>query len=292
MRGLIRALVCFGSLAALSSPAVAAPAQAAPADRQTGESARCRMVAVRPVATETAVRAVVSRAGCRERTFVDIQIRVAGPGPDKIIRKATRAIGNGRVAVTTRCTNRPRTYYVVALDREGEFSRSGAVRLSCATPGAPTPSPTATPTTGPTAKPTPTPTNDGGSDVGTAVEREVVRLTNEARRREGCKPLIHDAKLRAAAFGHSSDMARNNYFSHDSRDGKDPGDRIRAAGFSPLRAWGENIAAGQRTAAQAVQAWLDSPGHQANILNCRFTHIGVGVAQGSRTYWTQNFASH
>lgn len=138
---------------------------------------------------------------------------------------------------------------------------------------------------------TPTPPT-GGSAVGTAAEEEVVRLTNEARRRNGCGPLVHDPQLRAAALGHSQDMAARNYFSHTSPEGRDPGDRIRAAGFSPISTWGENIALGHPTAAAVVQAWLDSPGHRANILNCRFTHIGVGQAPSARGfYWTQNFAA-
>ncbi|WP_211266906.1 CAP domain-containing protein [Nonomuraea candida] len=125
--------------------------------------------------------------------------------------------------------------------------------------------------------------------VGTTAENEVVRLTNAERAKAGCKPLKHDAKLRAAAYGHSKDMATKGYFDHDSPSGEGPGDRIRGSGFSPISTWGENIAAGQRTAAEVVNGWMDSPGHRANILQCSYTHIGVGL---SSYHWTQNFASH
>ncbi|MFD0470588.1 CAP domain-containing protein [Nonomuraea thailandensis] len=102
-------------------------------------------------------------------------------------------------------------------------------------------------------------------------------------------PLVHDAKLHLAAERHSADMARNGYFSHTSRDGRTFGRRIQATGFA-FRSAGENIAKGQPTAAAVVKAWLDSPGHRANMLNCAFTHIGVGHNAKGPT-WTQDFAS-
>nr|WP_229802989.1 CAP domain-containing protein [Planobispora rosea] len=96
----------------------------------------------------------------------------------------------------------------------------------------------------------------------------------------------------AAAMGHSTDMAENGYFSHTSRDGRTPGDRIREAGFSPLRAWAENIAKGQRSAESVHSAWMKSRGHRANILNCKLTHIAVAYAKNAAgvPHWTQVFA--
>ncbi|GAA3306509.1 CAP domain-containing protein [Nonomuraea dietziae] len=94
------------------------------------------------------------------------------------------------------------------------------------------------------------------------MEEEVVKLTNEARATSGCKPLTHDPKLHAAAEGHSADMAAKGYFDHTSPDGRNPGDRIKASGFSPISAWGENIAKGQRTAADVVRGWHEQPGAQ------------------------------
>jgi uncharacterized protein YkwD len=81
-------------------------------------------------------------------------------------------------------------------------------------------------------------------------------------------------------------MAENDYFEHDGRDGSSFAERIEAQGYpSP---GGENIAQGQPNAQAVVAAWLKSPGHRANIENCSFTAIGVGLAGGER-YWTQDF---
>lgn len=148
--------------------------------------------------------------------------------------------------------------------------------------------PTTPPSTGPTAPPTTTrptlPAPGGGlSPAGTA---GVVTLTNAERAKAGCKALRRDDRLDTAALGHSLDMATRVYFSHDSQDGRSFSDRILAAGYrSP---GGENIARGQTTAAEVVQAWMDSPGHKRNILDCTFTTIGVGYAQNG-DYWTQDF---
>ena len=87
-------------------------------------------------------------------------------------------------------------------------------------------------------------------------------------------------------------MAANDYFSHDSQDGRSPFDRIKAAGYS-FGAAAENIAAGGTTAAGAMDQWMNSPGHKANILNCTYVDLGVGFAKGVNAdyagYWTQDF---
>lgn len=135
------------------------------------------------------------------------------------------------------------------------------------------------PTTTPTPAPPP-PAADG------SVAQQVAAATNAERRAAGCPALETDARLAAAAQGHAADMAENGYFSHEGQDGRDFADRISAQGHpSP---GGENIAQGQPDAAAVVQAWMDSPGHRANILNCSFTGIGVGHA-GQDDYWVQNF---
>lgn len=114
----------------------------------------------------------------------------------------------------------------------------------------------------------------------------VVSATNAERRAAGCDDLSVDLRLVAAAQGHADDMSANGYFSHTSRDGREFDDRIGDEGHpSP---GGENIAAGQETAEAVVQAWMDSPGHRRNILDCSFSSIGVGHA-ASGDYWVQNF---
>jgi uncharacterized protein YkwD len=141
--------------------------------------------------------------------------------------------------------------------------------------------------------PTATATRPSSGTVGTAEENEVVRLVNVERAKGGCKPLKHDAQLRAAAFGHSDDMAKQGYFDHKSKDGRSFMDRIRAAGFEGGGGWAENIAAGQSSAADVVGSWMNSEGHRNNIMNCAYTLIGVGVAKNSKgtKYWTQVFAA-
>jgi uncharacterized protein YkwD len=114
----------------------------------------------------------------------------------------------------------------------------------------------------------------------------VVELVNTARAGAGCAALRVDARLTVAAQGHSDDMAARGFFSHDTPEGRTFGDRVKAAGYpSP---GGENIAKGQRSAQSVMDAWMASGGHRANILNCSFTAIGVGLNTGAWT-WTQDF---
>ncbi|WP_171166646.1 CAP domain-containing protein [Streptomyces sp. I05A-00742] len=119
---------------------------------------------------------------------------------------------------------------------------------------------------------------------------EVLALTNARRAAAGLRPLSDDARLAAAAQAHSGDMAARGYHSHTSPDGRQPWDRAVAAG-STHRSTGENIACGQRSPAEVVEGWMNSPGHRANILTPGFTHLGVGFAGGgpAGTYWTQLF---
>jgi uncharacterized protein YkwD/stress response protein SCP2 len=120
----------------------------------------------------------------------------------------------------------------------------------------------------------------------------VVELTNAERARAGLRPLAVDPLLAAAAQAHSTDMVARAFYSHTSPDGSQPWDRATAAG-ARRRTIGENIACGQRTPAEVVEGWMNSPGHRANILKPDFTHIGIGFAGGGQkgTYWTQLFGA-
>ncbi len=133
-------------------------------------------------------------------------------------------------------------------------------------------------------------------------EQSVLTLVNSARASGGTcgskgsfapsAPLTMQPALRCAARLHSMDMALNGYFSHTSQDGTSPFVRMQQAGYS--YGWaGENIAAGTTTPAAVMQGWLASPGHCANILNPKFSQIGVGYASGGPYghYWTQSLAS-
>lgn len=118
-------------------------------------------------------------------------------------------------------------------------------------------------------------------------EREVVELTNNERTKNGLAPFQIDEELSKVAREKSRDMSAKNYFDHNSPTYGSPFDMMKSYGIS-YRAAGENIAKGQRTPQEVVNAWMNSPGHRANILNSSFTHIGVGfVEQGN--HWTQMF---
>lgn len=124
----------------------------------------------------------------------------------------------------------------------------------------------------------------------TRTATEVVTLTNAERAAAGLPPLTGDPRLTAAAQAHSSDMVARGFYSHTSPDGSEPWDRAAIAGCTH-RGIGENIACGQRSPAEVVRGWMNSPGHRANILKPDFTHIGIGFAGGGQagTYWTQLF---
>jgi uncharacterized protein YkwD len=119
----------------------------------------------------------------------------------------------------------------------------------------------------------------------------VLRLVNVERAREGCPAVSADSRLAAAAQAHSADMAANDYFSHTGRNGSTLGSRVTAAGYR-WSSVGENIAKGQPTPAAVMDAWMNSSGHRANILNCGFRNLGVGLAYDGRSpVWTQDFAT-
>ncbi|MFG1945071.1 CAP domain-containing protein [Nonomuraea sp. NPDC048826] len=263
MRRRLQALACLGGLAAMSVPASGTAA----AQTQQDTRAACRVVVLKPVLDAAGmIRGIAGRTGCDDRARLRVRIKQAVTGTDRTLKSGSRVLENGRITAKLRCSATPRRYYVTALDYTGGTAASRSVVLSCKDPAR---------------------TGSGAS----AAESEVVRLTNRARAGNGCRPLVHDAKLRKAAERHSADMAARGYFDHTGRNGSSAGDRIQAAGFAPIRSWGENIAMGQRTAAQVVQGWLDSPGHRQNIMNCSFTHIGVGH-HPKGPHWTQVFASH
>ncbi len=121
----------------------------------------------------------------------------------------------------------------------------------------------------------------------TSYEQEVIRLVNAERAKQGLKPLTYDWELGRVAHYKSQDMRDNKYFAHNSPTYGTPFQMMKSFGIS-YRSAGENIARGQKTPQAVVNAWMNSSGHRANILNSSFTHIGVGyVADGN--YWTQMF---
>jgi uncharacterized protein YkwD len=135
-----------------------------------------------------------------------------------------------------------------------------------------------------------------------AAGQRVLDLVNQARatpRRCGNKafaaarPVRWNDALALSSRLHSEDMAHNNYFSHQGRDGSSPAQRVERAGYR-YRATGENIAAGQMEPEEAMAGWIKSPGHCANLMNPLYTEMGAAFAvdRGSEmgVYWTQEFA--
>lgn len=120
-----------------------------------------------------------------------------------------------------------------------------------------------------------------------AFENEVIRLVNDQRSKNGLKPLTANWELSRVARYKSQDMVDNRYFSHTSPTYGTPFQMIRVFGLT-YRTAGENIAYGQRTPQTVVNAWMNSSGHRANILNASYTQIGVGYVSNGH-YWTQMF---
>ncbi|MFI8350569.1 CAP domain-containing protein [Streptomyces sp. NPDC085596] len=121
-----------------------------------------------------------------------------------------------------------------------------------------------------------------------AAEAEVLKLVNVERAKVGCTPVAANSALTELAEAFSGDMAARGFFDHTDPDGATPWDRAAKAAVTGLG--GENIARGQSDAAAVMEAWMNSPGHRANILNCDFKTLGVGVhlAPGG-PWWTQDF---
>ncbi|MFD6192741.1 CAP domain-containing protein [Streptomyces sp. NPDC060275] len=193
--------------------------------------------------------------------------------------------------------------------KEGKEDTSSPSRSSAAPstsppaskPAAPagTPSRTEEQKTPPSAKPRPTPSHPAAKDPAkpsapAAVSQEavaqaqVLKLVNDERAKVGCSPVAANSALRELAEDFSQAMATQGFFDHTDPSGATPWDRASAAGISGLG--GENIARGQAGAQAVMDAWMNSPDHRANILNCDFQTLGVGVHFGSGgPWWTQDF---
>ena len=133
----------------------------------------------------------------------------------------------------------------------------------------------------------------GGQNSGiTQQEMQAIQLLNRDRAKNGLKSLQADAKLTQVARSHAADMAKQNYFNHTNLQGKSPFDRMKANGIA-YRLAGENIAYNHSLEAMQ-EAWMNSPGHRANILTTGYTHAGVGLytKEDGTIYGVQLFASY
>ncbi|WP_219839241.1 CAP domain-containing protein [Paenibacillus sp. R14(2021)] len=133
----------------------------------------------------------------------------------------------------------------------------------------------------------------GSSNTGTSVTdkstfaSQVVSLVNKERANAGLSALKPNSLLNKVALDKAKDMYANNYFDHNSPTYGSPFDMMRAYGVTYSYA-GENIAKGQRTPQEVMKAWMNSPGHKANILNSHYGKIGVAYYNGE---WVQEFTS-
>ena len=125
-------------------------------------------------------------------------------------------------------------------------------------------------------------------------ERSFLDLLNAHRLANGRSPVTSCTSLNRAAQGHSEDMRDQNYFDHDGLNGSSPISRACDACYDSCEsaAWGENIAAGNSGAQGTFNQWVNSPGHNANMLGSSFVVVGIGRATGGGTYgvyWTTVF---
>ena len=139
--------------------------------------------------------------------------------------------------------------------------------------------------------------SDSGSDSGSGsgsgggTEAQVLALVNKERAAAGCSAVTANDRLTRAADDYSDVMASSGVMSHTGPDGSTMTTRVEAAGYQ-WSTLGENIAQGQADAASVMKSWMNSPGHRANILNCSFKELGVGVHFGDGgPWWTQDFGA-
>lgn len=128
------------------------------------------------------------------------------------------------------------------------------------------------------------------------LEQEVFELINAERVAAGIPELFLDKCVAVVARAHSQDMADSDYFAHTNLLGESPGDRLDDADIPWMR-YGENLAYNYGypdPAAVAVEGWMESYGHRVNILNSRYTHTGIGIAQdrNGSYYLTQDFVGY
>ncbi|MFF8593212.1 sigma-70 family RNA polymerase sigma factor [Streptomyces sp. NPDC015220] len=265
------------------------------ADGGTGDRAGGRAAARRRRRVRRRVAAAAVVAGCVAGTGVWYFGGGPGAGPDDggAAAQASAAPVTDLAAPATRPSGSPSASQSASASRSASPSPSASPSKSPSASQSPGP---ARSTPAPVKKEQPRPTRSTSSapvapPAPAGAVAQVVALVNSERAKAGCGPLTEDRKLDAAAQGHSDDMAARGFFEHTSPDGVDPGARITAAGYR-WSTYGENIARGQQTPESVMNSWMNSPGHRANILNCSFKNIGVGVHKGSGgPWWTQDFGA-
>lgn len=137
---------------------------------------------------------------------------------------------------------------------------------------------------------TPPPLNIGGlSNKVVLLQSKIIEETNLQRQLNGDLPVLQEnSALNAAASAKANDMFKNQYFEHVSPAGVDPGKLVLSYGYDYIIA-GENLILGNfASEKEVIDSWMNSPGHRANILNNRYTEIGVAIIKGTyegRSVW-------
>ncbi|MFE9368584.1 sigma-70 family RNA polymerase sigma factor [Streptomyces sp. NPDC006711] len=257
----------------------AAGKRRAPASRRDRRDRRARRR--RRTATAIAALALVTAAGGAYHFLTDSggdASHAVADAPVVTTDAAADGISAQPVAPSPSASNSPQKPSTSPSPRPSQHS-APAARPS-ARPSPPKPAPS-TKRAAPSA---------AGPNTPAAVQ-QVLDLVNSERSKAGCPALTSNPQLYDAALKHSENMAAQNFFDHTDPSGAGPGERITAAGYQ-WSSYGENIARGQADAAAVMDSWMHSPGHRANILNCGFKEIGIGVHYGSGgPWWTQDFGS-
>ena len=117
------------------------------------------------------------------------------------------------------------------------------------------------------------------------LEPETARsMINRYRASRGLPPLTMERKLTRAAEHHSSDLARVDKISHTGSDGSNPWNRVKRTGYQPILA-AENVGAGQRSFAEVLQGWKESPSHNKNLLLTDATQMGIALRKNPESHY-------
>ncbi len=238
--------------------------------------------------TETTTQLTTSKPNIETTTETTTQLTTSKPNIETTTETTTQlTTSKPNIETTTETTTQ-----LTTSKPNIETTTETTTQLTTSKPNIETTTETTTQLT--TSKPnietsTETTTSSSSSSNQSSIANQVLNLVNSARAKENLAPLKLNLALSNVAQAKSEDMQKNNYFEHTSPTYGSPFDMIKKFGISYSSA-GENIAKGQKTAEAVVNAWLNSEGHRANILNKNFTDMGLGyVNTGGTTYWTQMF---
>jgi len=215
-----------------------------------------------------------------------------GPAPQQSGSDVPSPLGSSGTPTAGRTTT-PAGSPSASAARTTTAAPSARPTRTATSPAAPSPTrttaaPTRPVTTTAPVRTTAPPATPATLDTVAATRAQILTLVNAQRADAGCHPLTASSSLDKLAQNFSDDMAARGFFDHTDPDGHTPWDRAKALGITNLG--GENIARGQADAQAVMTAWMNSPGHRANILNCDYKTLGVGIHFGpGGPWWTQDF---